>query len=208
MKAFGLTGGIGMGKSAAEQWLRQQGLPTLDTDALARQVVEPGSPALLQIQSAFGPELIGPDGRLRREDLARIVFSDPAALRVLQEITHPLIQELWRHQLDAWRAERRPQSVVVIPLLFETGAEKELDATVCVACSAATQRRRLLDRGWSPAEIERRNAAQWPIEKKIALSDFVVWTEGGLPVLEAQLRRIFPFHEHAGRPATLSDPRS
>ena len=191
MKLFGLTGGIGTGKSAAEQWLRQRGVPVIDTDLLARQIVEPGQPALQDIQRAFGDAVVGPDGRLRREDLARVVFADSAARQKLERVTHPRIRELWSKQIKSWRAERRPLAVVIIPLLFEVGVEREWDATVCFACSAATQRQRLLERGWKPLEIEQRLAAQWSIERKMAKADFVVWTEGGLEILGEQLARIF-----------------
>ena len=199
MKVFGLTGGIGMGKSTAEQWLRRRGVPAVDTDLLARQIVEPGMPALDEIQRVFGNEFIDAAGRLRRRELSRRVFSNPAARRQLEDITHPRIRELWRKQMELWRTQGRPLAVVVIPLLFETGAERELDATVCVACSAATQRRRLLDRGWIEAEIAQRNAAQLPIDTKIARAGFVVWSEGGLEVFEAQLNRIFQLNDRMDR---------
>ena len=81
-------------------------------------------------------------------------------------------------------------AVVVIPLLFETRAETELDATICVACSAATQRQRLLARGWSPEQVEQRRQAQWPIEQKMGRADYLVWTEAGLDVHAAQIERI------------------
>jgi len=199
VKVFGLTGGIGMGKSTAEQWLRRRGVPAVDTDLLARQIVEPGMPALDEIQRVFGNEFIDAAGRLRRRELSRRVFSNPAARRQLEDITHPRIRELWRKQMELWRTQGRPLAVVVIPLLFETGAERELDATVCVACSAATQRRRLLDRGWIEAEIAQRNAAQLPIDTKIARAGFVVWSEGGLEVFEAQLNRIFQLNDRMDR---------
>ena len=86
--------------------------------------------------------------------------------------------------------EVQGSGVVVIPLLFETNAQNELDATICVACSAATQRQRLLARGWSPEQIEQRNRAQWPVEQKIAQADYVIWTEAGLDLHAAQLDRI------------------
>jgi dephospho-CoA kinase len=140
MKVFGLTGGIGMGKSTAERLLRERSVPAIDTDALARQVVEPGQPALEEIKLAFGNEVVASDGSLRREVLAEMVFSNADARQKLERITHPRILELWHDQVERWRAEKFPLAVVVIPLLFETGAEGELDATVCVACSAATQR--------------------------------------------------------------------
>ncbi|HOX58360.1 MAG TPA: dephospho-CoA kinase [Candidatus Paceibacterota bacterium] len=190
MKVLGLTGGIGMGKSAAAQLLRARGFPVVDTDDLARQVVEPGQPALAEVRDAFGAEIIAPDGRLRRKELAQRVFADAAARTRLESILHPRIRLLWREQIAAWRAEGHRLAVVVIPLLFETQAETELDATICVACSAATQRDRLLARGWPAKQIEQRIRAQWPVEQKMARADYVVWTEAGLDVHAAQLERI------------------
>jgi dephospho-CoA kinase len=190
MIVLGLTGGVGMGKSTTDSLLRQRGIPVADTDLLARQLVEPGQPALAEIRETFGPDVIGSDGQLRRRELARLVFSDPAARRQLEAILHPRIRELWRACIESDRADGRPIAVVVIPLLFETCAEEDLDATICVACSPATQRQRLLARGWSPEQIEQRIRAQWPIEKKIAHADYVIWTEAGMDVHGEQLDRI------------------
>jgi dephospho-CoA kinase len=190
MKVLGLTGGIGMGKSTAAAALRQRGLPVVDTDQLARQVVEPGQPALAEIRTAFGPGIIGADGRLRREEIARVIFSDATARRTIERILHPRIRELWRGQLAAWRGEHRPVAAVVIPLLFEVQAETECHATICVACSAASQRERLQARGWTPEQIEQRSRAQWPVEQKMLHADFVVWTEGDVAVATEQLDRI------------------
>jgi dephospho-CoA kinase len=190
MKFFGLTGGVGMGKTAAERLLRERGVPVVDTDALARQVVEPGQPALDEIQRVFGAEVIDTDGQLRREELARLVFADPAARQQLEAITHPRIRELWRAQVENWREQGCPAAVVAIPLLFETKAEADFDAVICVACTAQTQQRRLQERGWTAEQVRQRIAAQWPVEKKMALADYVVWSEGGLEVLASQLERI------------------
>jgi dephospho-CoA kinase len=190
MTLLGLTGGIGMGKSAADQLLRDRGVAVVDTDLLAREIVEPGQPALAEVQALFGPELIGPDGRLRRDELARRVFADPAARQQLEAILHPPIRSLWRAQVETWRAEGRPLAIVVIPLLFETKAETGFDATICVACSPATQRRRLLARGWPAEQIKQRIDAQWPAENKMARAEYVIWTEGGLEVHAEQLDRI------------------
>jgi dephospho-CoA kinase len=187
MKVLGLTGGIGMGKSASAALWQQRGLPVVDTDLLARQVVEPGQPALAEVAAAFGPDILGPDGRLRRAELARRAFADSSARRTLEAILHPRIRALWRSQVMAWRTAGHPLALVVIPLLFETQAEQELDATICIACSAETQRRRLLDRGWSVPHLEQRLAAQWPIQDKIARADYVLWSEGSLEVHGAQI---------------------
>jgi dephospho-CoA kinase len=191
VKVFGLTGGIGMGKSTAGRLLCERGVPIVDTDALARKIVEPGQPALEEIKKTFGAGVILPDGNLHREKLADIVFCNPQARLRLESITHPHIRELWRAQIKFWTEENRPMAAVVIPLLFETGAETELDATVCVASSAATQLRRLAERNWTPEQIQQRVAAQWPVEKKIARSNFVIWNEGGMDVLAEQLGRVF-----------------
>ena len=190
MKVLGLTGGIGMGKSTSARLFQERGVPVVDTDDLARKVVEPGQPALAEILAAFGPEMIGPDGRLRRDEMARRVFADSAARQQLEGILHPRIRELWRAQVEVWRAEGRPLALVVIPLLFETKAEAELDATICVACSAATQHERLRSRGWTPEQIEQRLQAQLPTEQKIARADYLIWTEGSLDVHAAQIDRI------------------
>ena len=186
-----------MGKSTAAVWLRQRGESVVDTDQIARDVVEPGQPALEEIAQTFGRAMIGADGRLRREELAKLVFADAGARRQLEAILHPRIRAIWQAQVEVWRVEGRG-GVVVIPLLFETNAAAQFDATICIACSSATQRRRLTERGWSAEQIEQRIQAQWPIDKKISLADYVVWTEGSLEVCAAQFGRIllndFPGH--------------
>jgi dephospho-CoA kinase len=190
MILIGLTGGIGMGKSTTASFLEGLGVPVIDTDLLARQIVEPGQPALAEVQRAFGDSVVGSDGRLRRDEVARIVFADDARRRQLEGILHPRIRELWLAQVEAWRAERRTIGVVVIPLLFETGAEKEFDAIICTACSASSQHRRLEARGWNAAQIEQRIASQWPLQKKMDLSRFVIWTEPRLEIHAAQVQRV------------------
>lgn len=190
MKVCGLTGGVGMGKSAAAEFLRARRVPVVDTDELARQLVQPGQPALAEIQAGFGKDVLAPDGRLRREKLAQIVFADAGARQKLEAILHPRIRERWQAQIESWRRENHPMAVVVIPLLFETRSESVFDKIICVACSAATQRERLLARGWTPDQIRQRLSAQWPIDQKIARSDFVVWTDGTMDTHTQQLEQI------------------
>jgi dephospho-CoA kinase len=191
MRCYGLTGGIGMGKSTCARLLAERGVAAIDTDALARDLVEPGQPALQEISATFGSHLIDATGQLRRDALADLVFRDAGARHRLEAILHPRILKAWQEQVTQWRVEGRTLGVVVIPLLFETGAEAHFDATVCVACTAATQRARLRDRGWSQVEIQRRSAAQLPVEQKVSRSRFVIWSEGELAVHEAQIWRIF-----------------
>lgn len=187
---LGLTGGVGMGKSTAAKILTERGVPLMDSDELARRIVEPGQPALREIQQTFGDTVVGSDGRLRRDVLAGIVFSDPAARRKLEAVTHPRIGALWKKQAESWRAQHVPIACVVIPLLFEIGAEKEFDATICVACSPAAQQARLRERGWTDEQIRQRIAAQFPAERKITQATYVIWSEGGLDVLRLQLERV------------------
>jgi len=187
MKTFGLTGGVGMGKSTAAGFLHARGAQVVDTDELARQLVQPGEAALAEIQNVFGKKMISADGRLRRDELAGIVFADSAARKKLEEILHPRIRERWLKQMENWRRENHPLAVVVIPLLFETQAGSQFDKIICVACSAANRQKRLLERGWTPEQIRQRIAAQMPVDEKIARSDFVVWTDGDLESHSAQL---------------------
>ncbi len=179
-----------MGKSTAAQILRARGVAVVDTDDLARQVVAPGQPAVAEIRQAFGADMLGPDGQLQRAELARIVFSAPAARRQLEAILHPRIHDLWSAQLQAWRIEGKPVAAVVIPLLFETQAESSFAAVVCVACSAAAQRERLSARGWTPEQMAQRNAAQMPVAEKMQRANYVIWTEGSLDVHAQQWEHI------------------
>jgi dephospho-CoA kinase len=192
MKTFGITGGIGMGKSTAAAILRERGIAVVDTDDLARQIVEPGQPALAEIQNAFGRDLVGSDGKLNRDQLATLVFSNSDARTKLEAITHPRIQSLWETQLAAWRAEGSAVAVVVIPLLFETKAEALFDSVICLACSDATQQSRLASRGWSSDQIKQRIASQMPVAEKMSRSNHVVWTEGDIATTATQLERIIP----------------
>jgi len=210
VKTLGLTGGIGMGKSACAELLRQRGIPVIDTDLLARQLVEPGQPALEEVRQTFGSQIIRSDGRLDRQKLAGLVFPDPTARHRLEQILHPRIRHLWKTQIQILRTQPAPAStapahslahspahllppslaVVVIPLLFETNAQNELDATLCVACTPISQRERLRARGWSDSQIDQRIQAQLRIEEKISLANFVIWTEASLDVHAQQLNRV------------------
>ena len=177
MKLFGITGGVGMGKSTAGELLRARGLTIIDTDDIARDVVEPGQPALEQISNRFGATLLGPEGRLNRAELARIVFSNDEARKDLESILHPRIRDAWMKHAETWRAEGRSIGFVVIPLLFETNSAEHFSSIVCVACKESSQRERLRGRGWSDFQITQRLRAQMPVSKKMELSDFVIWTE-------------------------------
>ena len=190
MKLIGLTGGVGMGKSACADCLGALGLPVVDTDHLARELVLPGTPALREVRAVFGESVVDAAGALRRDVLARLVFTDEARRRTLEAILHPRIREAWLSRAGSWGAAGCAAGVVVIPLLFETEAAGAFAATFCVACTPRSQRERLAARGWSPEDAARRIAAQWPVARKLAAADHVVWAEGGLENTRAQLQRL------------------
>jgi dephospho-CoA kinase len=195
-RIFGVTGGVGMGKSAVAEMLRRHDMAIVDTDALARQLTEPGQPALSRISERFGPGALNADASLNRQELARIVFNDEKARADLEAILHPAIRALWEADVARWRADGRTRGAVIIPLLFENGSESSFDAVICVACSQPTQEIRLRERGWPAEQIDGRISAQLPIEQKLTRSDFVVWTDTALDVTEAQVVRII---DNAGR---------
>ena len=190
MKLFGITGGVGMGKSTAGQLLRQRGVEVADTDLVARQLTAPGRPALQEIVQRFGPRVLLADGQLNRAELARVVFADAGARADLEAILHPRIRAAWEAEAQGWRAAGRGVGAVLVPLLFETGAAARFDAVICVACTEASQWQRLRQRGWTDGQIRQRVAAQWPVERKMARADFVVWSDTSLETHAAQLERV------------------
>lgn len=187
MKLCGLTGGVGMGKSTAASFFEKRGARVVDTDGLARELVRPGQPALAEIQSVFGQDIVSPDGHLRREVLANRVFGNIGLRRELEAILHPRIRACWLARIQEWRAANCPLAVVVIPLLFETGAETHFDKIICVACSENARRERLARRGWTDGQIDQRIAAQMAVTEKISRADFVIWSEGDLENHERQI---------------------
>jgi dephospho-CoA kinase len=190
MDLFGITGGIGMGKSAAGEILATLGVRVIDTDLLAREEVAPGTEGLAEIVQAFGTGVLDSTGALRRDLLARRVFSDPAELARLNGILHPRIRTRWQQETGKWRDSGVAVAAVTIPLLFENGYEGEFSQVVCVACSEATQRHRLRQRGWHDTEVDRRNGSQWPVSEKMKRAQRVIWTEGSLSAHAAQWRLV------------------
>ncbi|MFM1944291.1 MAG: Dephospho-CoA kinase [Verrucomicrobiota bacterium] len=166
------------------------GIPTVDTDDLARQVVEPGTPALEAIRNTFGPLSLNPDNSLNRPYLAEIVFQNPTARQQLENIIHPKIHAAWLHHLQQWESENHSCAAVIIPLLFEKQLAHHFHLTLCVACSTSTQFQRLTQRGWTPDQIHARIQAQLPTSTKMTLSDHVLWNDGPLPLLLLQLQRV------------------
>jgi dephospho-CoA kinase len=195
MKVLGLTGGIGSGKSMVASMFAQLGADVIDADQLARDVVEPGQPALLEIATAFGRDVLLPDGRLDRGKLGRIIFADPVARGKLNAITHPRIRE----RIDAEIAARgsRPGVLVVdIPLLYENDRTRTVETVIVVWVDSKTQLRRLNERnGLTEEEARQRIAAQMPLDEKRARADVVIDNSGSRENTRRQVEAIY--HRYA-----------
>ena len=180
-RVFGLTGGLGSGKSSVAAHYRQRGVPIIDADVLARAVVAPGSPGLLEIERAFGAEMLR-SGALDREKLAALVFADPAARQRLEGITHPRIQALRDSRLRELEAAGEPLVGYEVPLLFEKGLETQLRPVVVVSVPEALQIERARRRDQtSLAMVRARLDAQLPLPEKAARADHVIDNSGPLP---------------------------
>ncbi len=189
MFRIALTGGIATGKSVVAHTLRAEGVPTVDADQLAREVVRPGTPGLAAVVGRFGQGVLLPDGQLDRPALGRVVFGDAPARQELEALLHPLV----RAGIEAFFALLPPgvAGVAEVPLLYETGRVTSFDTAVVTACRASTQRARLVLRdGLTLAAADQRLAAQWPIEDKARLADAVVVTEGSMADTLAQATRL------------------
>lgn len=190
MKHVGLTGGVASGKSAVAAKLASLGAVVIDADALARQVVEPGTPGLAAIKDTFGEWILLPDGSLDRPALGAIVFSDVAQRAKLNEIVHPLVRE----QAEALREAAAPGALVVedIPLLVESGQADRFDAVIVVQAPHDERIRRMVqDRGWSRDDAEARMAAQATDEQRAAVADYLLDNSGSLEELEAQVASLY-----------------
>lgn len=187
MRVVGLTGGIGSGKSTVAAFFKQQGAEVVDADQIAREVVEPGRPALEAIIKAFGRDVLQSNGRLDRARLAAIVFKDVAARERLEAITHPPIRQRLLEEVEARRA-RSGLLVLDIPLLYERPRIEAVDAVVVVWVDAATQLERLLARGGLDEEAARaRIAAQMPLDEKKARADHVIDNSGSREATRRQV---------------------
>jgi dephospho-CoA kinase len=191
VKPLGLTGGIGSGKSMVASMFIQLGADVIDADRLARDVVEPGQPALEEIAAAFGEDILLPDGRLDRGRLGRIIFADPVARARLNAITHPRIRERMDAEITARRS--RPGVLIVdIPLLYENDRTRAVETVIVVWVDPKTQLRRLQERdGLSVAEARQRIAAQMPLDEKRARADVVIDNSGSRENTRRQVEAVY-----------------
>ena len=186
----GLTGGIASGKSTVSAILRELGAVVIDADALAREVVERGTPGLDRVVEEFGPGLLTPDGDLDRPAMGRLVFGDEGARKRLEAIVHPLVFE----RIVELEEEAPKGGVVVhdIPLLAENGRAGDFDAVVVVDTTPELQLERMVrDRGWSREDAESRMRAQSSREDRLAIATYVVENTGTREDLRPRVAEVF-----------------
>jgi dephospho-CoA kinase len=182
---IGLTGGIGSGKSTASSLFEQLGVPVIDADAIAREMVAPGQPGLDAVRQAFGPDAIGADGTLDRAWLRARVFAEPDERQRLEELLHPLIREAIRARVQQLAA---PYCILAIPLLVEKGWRSEVDRVLVIDAPVEQQIARTASRDRMRTEdVERILAAQASREERLAAADDVLCNEGDLNALRERV---------------------
>ena len=187
-----LTGGIATGKSHVLDRLAAHGVPTSDADRWAHDAIAPGAPAWRDVRDRFGPGVIDAEGRVDRRRLGAIVFADDAARADLNAIVHPRV----RSAIAGWfdEIERRPAhrfGVVAIPLFFETPRTESFDRVVVTTCEDSAQVARVVARGFTRDEAERRIAAQLPTTEKARRADHVIRTDGPLADTDRQVDALY-----------------
>jgi dephospho-CoA kinase len=184
MLSIALTGGIGSGKSAVGDILSELGAIVIDSDQLARDVIERGTSGFDEVLARFG-------GEISRAKLAEIIFSNEEARKDLEGIIHPRVRDLSARVLQASPED----SVVVneIPLLFETQGQNRFDLVITVEADDEIRTKRLLDRGLKAYQIEKRISAQASRSERESIADFVIENSGNLEELEKKVRKIWEF---------------
>jgi dephospho-CoA kinase len=185
---IGLTGGIASGKTAVASAFARRGVPVIDTDRIARDVVAPGTAALAAVVAEFGAGMLLPDGRLDRRRLRAIVFADPVRRQRLEAILHPTIRRVMEAEVATVAA---PYAVIAIPLLAETGQQAAVDRVLVVDCPPELQKARLMARDGETAEqAEAMLAAQGPRSARLAIADDRIDNTGTLADLDTAVDQL------------------
>jgi len=185
MLIIGLTGGIGSGKSTVTDYFARHGIPAIDTDQLARELVTPGSPALNEIIDVFGPNILLPDGGLDRSQLRRRVFAEPAQKRRLEAILHPRLYIELRYRTQALHT---PYCIWVVPLLLETGGTALVDRVLVVDAPESLQRKRALRRdGMDETTLEAILHSQATRAERLRAADDIIVNDSDLSHLQQQV---------------------
>lgn len=191
MRLYGLTGGIASGKSTVSRMLRELGAHVLDADAIAREVVAPGTPGLAEVASRF-PGVVGPDGRLDRAKLGARVFADPTERTALNALLHPRIGAAFLEKTQALAEQGVERVIYDAPLLIENGLHAGMDGVVLVWVPRELQKQRLMARdGLDAQAAEARLAAQLPLEEKRRHATWIVDNTGELTSTRAQVEEVW-----------------
>jgi dephospho-CoA kinase len=191
VKRVGLTGGIGAGKSTVARMLASRGVVIVDSDAIAREVVAPGTAGLAEIVDAFGPGVLHPDGSLDRPGLGRIVFNDANALRRLEQITHPRITVESARLIDDAEAAGAPVLVHDIPLLVENGLPETFEAVIVVEAPDELRLERLAERGLPRDQALERMKAQATNEQRREAATYLIINDGSTDDLRARVDEVW-----------------
>ena len=190
MLKVGLTGGIATGKSHVLELFRRRGIPCLDADALVRGVTTAGTEATQAIAARFGPGVIAADGSVDRQRLGAIVFADDAARRDLEALVHPAVYRAIAAGLRAFELMGESVAVADVPLLYETGHERDFDRVIVTIAPEDAQIARLAARGIAEPDARLRIAAQMPAADKAARADFVIRTDGTFENTDRQVDEV------------------
>jgi len=185
---IGLTGGIASGKSTVADLFAELGIPVIDTDIVARQVVAPGQPGLKALIDTFGTDLLSEDGHLDRRRLRNLIFDNPDQRLILEGIMHPLIRA---RTIELINQADGPYQVLVVPLLIETGFRTLVDRVLVVDCPEEQQRARLLTRdNETPERIDRILAAQAHRDERLAAADDILDNSGSFEQTHSQVQQL------------------
>lgn len=189
MKVYGLTGGIGSGKTTVRQLFEALGVPTLDADTIGRELVEPNQPGLVKIIQAFGSDILTSQGELDRAELRQRILKDPSAKHRLEAILHPMIRDRTQAAIEQLRRQNPPAIVVEIPLLAETGKPDYIDEIIVLDLAEATQLQRALERGTLP-EADIRNLMQQQASRsdRLAIANHIIDASQPLDQLQNSLQ--------------------
>jgi dephospho-CoA kinase len=188
----GLTGGIASGKTTVSKMFADLGIPVVDADDLAREVVEPGTPGLAQVVEEFGPSVLDSTGGLDRQKVGDLVFKDESARAKLNAILHPRIAAAGASRISSYQDHEAPYIVYEAALLVETGSHEGFSALVVVSADESVQRLRLIARdGFTVEEANARIESQLPLSEKVAVADFVVTNNGNV---EGTLKQVEEVH--------------
>ena len=192
MKIIGLTGGIACGKTTVANMFKELGASVIDADAISHELTAPGGEALPGIREAFGRLVFFPDGTLNREVLSALVFSNETERETLNKVTHPLILNRLKEDIETCRKMGAVIVVLDVPLLFEVGAEKLADITVCTTSPEEVQIERMRTRsGLNREQAIKRIQSQMPLSEKEARSDVVLDTNKPTDELQQDVLKLY-----------------